>query len=88
MVRAHRRAGEVVVVRCRVIEQGVGELGPVICVDDAPGCGSSGSQRHVQGVHDQVEAVLGVDGPADDLAATGIQDRRAIDLALREWGAQ
>lgn len=54
----------------------------MISVDDSAGTGPTGPDGHVQGVHDQGGVLLGVDGPADDLAAAGIQHRRAVDLAL------
>lgn len=56
-------------------------MGVVIGVDYGP-CWLAGFDRHVEGVDDEVRILDGVDGPADDLAAEGVQDGAAVDLAF------
>lgn len=54
----------------------------MIGVDNAAGCGAAVSDRHVQRVHDKSGVLAGVDGPANDPAAEGIQDCGAVDPAF------
>ena len=55
-------------------------LGPVIGMDNAAGRRTAVLRRHVEGVHDEVGVVDGVDRPADDPAAEWIQNAAAVDL--------
>lgn len=54
-------------------------LGSVVGVDDPAGLGSAITYRHVEGVDHEGGVLLGVDGPAHDAAAVGVEDRSTVD---------
>ena len=54
----------------------------VVGVDDAARCGPAIADGNVECVDDERGVLLGVDRPADDSAAVGIEDRSAVDPAF------